>query len=113
MKVIVYSDSNGRTLIVWPAISVNDPAGFTDEQALERARGRLPADATDVREVEDSEIPTDRRFRDAWRNDFSVDMEKARDIQRQRIKTRGPLTPELEGRVAAATTPDELAAVEP
>lgn len=40
----------------------------------------LPETAQDVRLVEDSEIPTDRTFRNAWKPDLSVDIPKAKII---------------------------------
>lgn len=43
-------------------------------------------------QVEDSDIPTDRTFRNAWKGDLTVDMSKARDIQKNILrKLRKPL----------------------
>lgn len=51
----------------------------------------IPADATDIKELPDNWTPPDkdRTFRNAWKHSggqFSVDMEKARDIHRERIR---------------------------
>lgn len=54
----------------------------------------LPKTASDVRIVEDADIPTDRTFRNAWRPDFTIDMQKAREVVRSRI--RHARTPILE-----------------
>ena len=44
----------------------------------------LPETAQDVRLVEDSEIPTDRTFRNAWKPDLTVDFQKAKVIAHEK-----------------------------
>jgi 5-formyltetrahydrofolate cyclo-ligase len=46
----------------------------------------LPPTAIDVRIVDESEIPTDRTFRNAWKADLSVDMPKARELHRKKMR---------------------------
>lgn len=51
----------------------------------------IPADATDIAELPDNWTPpdTDRQFRNAWKHTngvFSVDMPKARDVVRERMR---------------------------
>ena len=40
--------------------------GFTEDDALARAMKKLPEDAINPQVVEESDIPTDRTFRNAW-----------------------------------------------
>ncbi len=57
----------------------------------------IPKDATNVREVTASDIPTDRTFRNAWKNDLTVDMVKAREIHRGKLRDdRAPLLAQLD-----------------
>lgn len=53
-----------------------------DEEALKKAH----PDLVSYREIDDGEIPPDRTFRDAWKADFSVDMDKARALHMGRIR---------------------------
>lgn len=46
----------------------------------------LPATAQNVRVVEDSEVQSDRTFRNAWNSDLSVDMSKALVIAQENIR---------------------------
>lgn len=51
----------------------------------------IPPTAQQVREVDVSALPIDRTFRNAWKADLTVDMPKAREIWRDRIRLyRGP-----------------------
>lgn len=53
-----------------------------DEQALRKAH----PDLISYRKIEADAVPQDRTFRDAWKADLSVDMEKARAIHMNRIR---------------------------
>lgn len=88
MKRIVYAQPDGSIAVVTPVISVDDPASFTDAQALERSMKKLPKNAVNVTVVDSAQLP-DRAFRDAWVlicGRVAVDMPKAREIQRTRIR---------------------------
>lgn len=53
----------------------------------------------------------DQTFRQAWCIDggvISIDMPRAREIQRRRVLERGPISVEAEYEIEAARTPDEL-----
>ena len=95
MKKIIYTRPDGGVSIVCPAININDPVGFDEEQALARAMARLPAEAINPQVVDDSIIPVDRTFRNALiQNGASVihDMPKCRDIHRDKLRElRRPL----------------------
>jgi hypothetical protein len=101
MKKIAYTRPDGGVSIVVPVISINDPQGFTEDDALARALGKdIPADAADARVIEDSDIPQDRAFRNAWKQTggkVDVNMPKARDIQREKLRAaRAPLLAALD-----------------
>ena len=67
MNLIACTLPGGRVAIVVPVISLDDPQGFTDQQAFDRAMAKdLPAGALNLRPVAPAELPT-RRFRNAWR----------------------------------------------
>ncbi len=125
MRKIVYGRADGGISIV--SVPVD-----TDE-AISKAQAKLPADAINPTVVDDSLIPTDRSFRNAWKPDLTIDMIKARQIQEQKIeqkrreKVRDLLEREALGEnvavekanirainakalVDAAQTPDELKA---
>lgn len=108
----------------------------------------VPADAIDVRVIDEADLPTDRTFRGAWEHRdgrISTNMTKAREIHKRRLRAaRAPLLADLDvayqradeaddksskraiatrkqaprdvtsdPAIAAAQTPDELAAVWP
>lgn len=66
------------------------------EAAIARASSGFPAAPETWRIVDTDEIPQDRTFRDAWSDTgcIGVDMPKARDIHRQRL--RDARRPQLE-----------------
>lgn len=145
MKNIVYMQSNGVLAIVRPAARAMLP-GETEGQFLARiVEKAVPADATGIRIIESDDIPADRTFRDAWTTELVVDMPKAREIHRERLRgLRAPLLKALDieyqradelrdddkkreitakkqalrdvtddPAIAAAQTPEQLAAVMP
>lgn len=89
-KLIVFTDPNHPTCrIICPHPSV------TPEEELERLRGRpdeYPNGVLDsARIIDESDIPTDRLFRNAWTDQYDtptvdVDMDKARNIHMDRIR---------------------------
>ncbi len=86
MKRILY-EIDGQLFIVTPVI--NNHEDITEEAALMRAVARLPEDAANVAVIDQSVIPTDRTFRDAWtrkKERVEVDMPRARDILRNRLR---------------------------
>ena len=77
MSRIIYTNSDGTVSIITPAGDVNDaikdvPSGLSYEI------------------VEDSVIPTDRSFRNAWKQNsktIETDMTKAKEIHKAKIRT--------------------------
>jgi len=97
-KVIIYMQSNGRTAVCVPALDdrrlltfpgrepMLEPEDAWFSRVIKRS---VPADATDIKIVPRSSIPSDRTFRDAWTHNggqIDVDMPRARDIHRHRIR---------------------------
>ena len=87
MSRIIYTKSDGTVSIITPAGDVNDaikdvPSGLSYEI------------------VEDSAIPTDRSFRNAWKQNsktIETDMTKAKEIHKTNIRTaRAPKLAELD-----------------
>jgi len=79
MARIVYTRPDG-------GLSYIVPVEHSVEEVLAKD---VPSDATDVHVVDDSAIPRDFTFHDAWRNDngrIVVDMLKARNILRDQIR---------------------------
>ena len=64
--------------------------------------------------VEDSVIPDDREFRNAWKHDLTVDIPKAQEITKNRLRVeRTPLLEKLDVEVMKnITDPVKLAEIE-
>ena len=65
-----------------------------ESPSVENIYAQLPSTAISVREVDESDIPTDRTFRNAWEyNDgIKVNVPKAKDITKNRLRAeRKPL----------------------
>lgn len=100
MKCIVYTRPDGGTSVTVPAPRARKE-GETDDEFVERIRQKdVPRGATNVRIIDDTEYPSDRAFRDAWKlgqAGIEVDMPKARDIHRERLRQmRAPLLAALD-----------------
>lgn len=96
-RKIVYTRPDGGISIVYPVFNLNDPEGWTEADSEKRAWDKLPADAINPRFVDDAQLPTDRYFRDAWKHDLTVDMVKAREIHKDRLRAqRAPLLAALD-----------------
>lgn len=101
---LIYTRPDGGLSVVHPA------PGVTVEELMARS---VPSDATNVQVVDDAEIPTDRTFRNAWKQSGAKvehDMAKAKEIahakrRRDRAVEFAPLDIE-------ATIPDKAAQAE-
>lgn len=101
MDRIVYTRPDGGVSVVHPVINTHgEEDDITEDKALTRALAQLPTDAIAPAVVEESTIPSDRSFRDAWRYDgrgITVDMAKAREITAARLRReRAPLLAALD-----------------
>ena len=97
MKCIVYERPDGGVSIVRPVYK-NIREGETEGVFLERIRAKdVPGDALNARVVDWADVPQDRTFRNAWLVDLTVDMTKAREIHRDRLRAmRVPLLQALD-----------------
>mgnify|MGYP007100107892 CR=1 FL=1 len=87
MRKIVYETPSGGLCIVSPAAPSFELAAWM----------RLPQDAINPRWVDESEIPSDRAFRGALKHDLTYDMNKARGIHKEKLRTlRKPLLESLD-----------------
>lgn len=85
----------------WPVAGATADWAETEDEFIERLRPKVvPVDALDVRVVTETEIPADRTFRGAWMlgpNGIEHDMDKAREIQKNRLRElRSPLFEPIE-----------------
>lgn len=90
MKKIIYTRTDGGLSVVIPApkSSIERMLGpLTDEEyELHVKTKSIPTDAINPRDVDDSDIPNNREFRNAWcdvteLSRIDIDCEKARDIK--------------------------------
>lgn len=113
MKLIVFTKPNGAISIVRPIISIND-INMTPLMSLHRAYNDLEKiikldnltldDISDIHEIDESEVPQDREFRDAWikhvGQSFSHNLDKAKNIRLTKIrKERIPKLLELDNKI--------------
>jgi len=90
---IVFTRPDGGTSIMTPgaqaAVAKHLPEveGMTEQEYIEFIRDRdVPGDAINVRIVQDNEIPTDRTFRDALKNDLTHDKGQCVEITKERLR---------------------------
>lgn len=66
-KSIAYRRGDGGLSICHPVISMNDPEGFLEQEAIDRALANdIPGDATEIKVVDRDSIPPARSEREAW-----------------------------------------------
>ena len=96
MKKIIYTRIDGGISVVTPVRNTYPRIEeLTDEEVEQRAWDKLPDDAINPKFVEETEIPSDRTFRNAWKvedGSVAVDMGKAKDLTKDRLRNeRKPL----------------------
>lgn len=102
-KRIIFTRPDGGVSIIIPAPGID----------LARAMQDVPADAADVQVVDAAEVPNDRTFRAAWKQDqksLAVDVVKAKDIAHE--KRRAKRAAEFAPLDVEATVPVLAAAAE-
>lgn len=92
MRKIIFTRPDGGLSVVNPVLNtIREVPGFTEADAEQRAWDRLPPDAINPRFVDDADIPTDRSFRNGWKDTGTAvdhDMPKCREIQREKIRSK-------------------------
>jgi hypothetical protein len=93
----------------WPIEGATAEWAETENEFIGRVRARsIPPDAPNITIVDESAIPLDRTFRDAWKPDLTCDLAKARGIQRDRMRaTRKPLLAALDAEYMRADEADD------
>lgn len=98
MRKIIYTRPDGGLSVVTPIINthalvdgklVPQPEDISEEQAIQRALAKLPADAVGVQVIDASLVPTDRTFRNAWKAGTGCiehDMAKCRELHRNKLR---------------------------
>lgn len=87
IRKIVYTRPDGGISVVTPVRNTHPVLEtLTDAEIEQRAFAKLPPDAINPVFVDPTMIPTDRSFRNAWKHDLTVDIPKAQEITRQRLR---------------------------
>jgi hypothetical protein len=138
MKFVYTKDGTLNVVVAAPKAHLEKVFGpLTDEQYKAHVISRSIPEGVEFREITDNELPQDRLFRDAWKDEggIKIDMPKARAIHMARIRDkRNKRLEELDKRkygaeydaerqalrdlpqtfdLTQATTPDELKALWP
>jgi hypothetical protein len=85
MRKIVFSRPDGGITVVHPVRNSNETT-LLDAEIEQRSWDKLPLDAINPQFVNEEKIPKDRTFRDAWKHDLSVDMPKAVEIHKTKLR---------------------------
>lgn len=97
MRKIVYETADGIVVVHPVRNTFPEPEALSDAEVEQRAWDRLPADAINPRFVAPEDVPTDRTFREAWKPDLTLDMDRARDIWRDKMRAaREPMLAALD-----------------
>jgi len=95
MRKIIYTCSDGNLSIVGPVRNILGETLTTDAAIEQRAWDKLPEDAINPQYVDESVIPTDRTFRNAWTveaGNVVVNIDKAKALTKDRLRAeRKPL----------------------
>ena len=110
MRKIIYMRPDGGLSVVHPVRNTHPvPESITDAEIEQRAWDKLPADAINPVFVDPSEIPSDRTFRNAWKQNAGKvehDMAKCRDLWRAHLRVLRK--PKLEALDAEYMRADEI-----
>lgn len=116
MKKILYTRPDGVLCVVHPVRNTHPVIeDLTDQQILDRSLSKLPPDALDIHIVDESEIPADRTFRDAWQQSagkIEHNLPKAKEIHKERLRhQRKPLLEALDAEYMKALEADDKKAL--
>tara|TARA_R100001015_G_C4569043_1_gene127413 strand:+ start:386 stop:835 length:450 start_codon:yes stop_codon:yes gene_type:complete len=80
MSKILYTNAEGTLCVVTP---------INENKTIEEIAAKVVPDGISYEIIEDSAVPTDRSFRDAWKQNsktIETDMTKAREVHKQKIR---------------------------
>lgn len=95
MRKIVYTRPDGCVSIIIPApkeLLERVLGPLTQAEYEQHVKDRsIPADAINIREIDDSNIPPSREFRDAWvdvtpESTIDINCTRARDVQLEKLR---------------------------
>jgi hypothetical protein len=112
MKKIIYTRQDGALSVINPVRNTHPRLeDLTDDEVLQRAMKDIPQDAINPQIVDESEIPKDRTFRNAWKangNKVEHDMPKCREIHKDKLRQeRKPLLEALDVEYMKALEEDD------
>ena len=113
MKKIIFTCPDGGVLVVHPLRNTIGETLTTDAEIEQRAWNKLPVDAINPVFIDESAIPTDRTFRNAWEhggNSITQNIIKAKAIAHN--KRREARSAEFAPLDIKATIPLEATAAE-
>jgi len=113
MRKIIFTNTDGSLSVVHPVRNTTGETLNTDAEIEQRAWDKLPLDAINPVFVDESEIPTDRTFRNAWEhggNSVIQNITKAKNIAHD--KRRQARSAEFAPLDIKATIPSEATAAE-
>ena len=89
MRKIIFTRLDGGVSVVHPVRNTIGETLTTDAEIEQRAWDKLPEGAINPQYVEETAIPTDRTFRNAWKveaGSVAVDTGKAKDLTKDRLR---------------------------
>ena len=113
MRKILFTNTDGSLSLVHPVCNTIGETLTTDAEIEQRAWDKLPVDAINPVFVDESVIPTDRTFRNAWEHggdSVIQNITKAKNIAHN--KRRQARSAEFAPLDIKATIPSEAAAAE-
>ena len=84
-KRILYVDTDGNTCVVIPAPKAQ-LEGETDNQFAKRIADEVIPKGTSYTIINAKALPQDRVFRKAWKEDGTIDFNKAKEVQKNRLR---------------------------
>jgi len=67
-------------------VSITTLISGTIEETIAKWPAEKQEEIVSIREIDPSDISTDRTFRNAWKPDLTVDMPKAREIHKDKLR---------------------------
>ena len=113
MRKIIFTNTDGGLSVVHPVRNIIGETLITDAEIEQRAWDKLPVDAINPVFVDESVIPTDRTFRNAWEHNgdsITQNITKAKSIAHD--KRRQARSVEFAPLDIQATIPSEAVAAE-